>query len=226
MTEPSQASYKKDLIQYAMEVDALKYGSFTLIAGRTSPYFFNSGLMCTGPILATLAAAYASTIAQALKDGSLPEFDILFGMAYKGIPFASNAAVALYSQHGISVSVAYNRKEVKDHGEGGIMVGEPVKGKRVVILDDVMTSGKTIHGAIETIRQNGGEVVGVIHALDRQEVGQDGVSSAVKVIEGLIGEGRVFSILTMTDLMIWLERKGLVKELESLQAYWDQYGLK
>ncbi|KAH9477478.1 Orotate phosphoribosyltransferase [Psilocybe cubensis] len=226
MADSTQASYKADLIQHAMEVDALKYGSFTLKSGRISPYFFNAGLLSTGPILATLATAYSSTIAQALKDGSFPEFDVLFGPAYKGIPFASGAAMALYTQHGISVGFAYDRKEEKDHGEGGKMVGVPVKGKRVVILDDVMTSGKAVRGAIETVRQNGGEVVGVVQALDRQEVGQDGVSSTVKEIEGLIGEGRVFSILTMKDLMTWLESKGRVKEFESLQAYWEQYGLK
>ncbi|KDR82840.1 hypothetical protein GALMADRAFT_57179 [Galerina marginata CBS 339.88] len=209
-----------------MSVDALKFGSFTLKSGRISPYFFNAGLLCSGPILATLSTAYATTIAQALKQSVIPQFDVLFGPAYKGIPFASTTAMALYTQHQISIGFAYDRKEVKDHGEGGKMVGVPVKGKRVVILDDVMTSGKAVRGAIETVQQNGGEVVGVIQALDREEVGQDGVSSTVEEIEGLVGEGRVFSILQMRDLMVWLEKNGLTKELENMKGYWDKYGLK
>lgn len=106
------------------------------------------------------------------------------------------------------------------------MVGVSVEGKKVVILDDVMTSGKAVRAAIETVKQHGGEVVGVVQALDREEVGQDGVSSTVQELEGLIGEGRVFSILKMRDLMVWLEKNGMKKELESMHQYWDKYGLK
>jgi orotate phosphoribosyltransferase len=182
--------------------------------------------LSTGPILATLSTAYATTISNALSSGAVPTFDVLFGPAYKGIPFASTAALALYTQHNISVGFAYDRKEAKDHGEGGKMVGVPVEGKKVVILDDVMTSGKAVRTAIETVKQHGGEVVGVVQALDREEVGQDGVSSTVQELEGLIGEGRVFSILKMRDLMVWLEKNGMKGELESMQQYWDKYGLK
>ncbi|EDR11466.1 uncharacterized protein LACBIDRAFT_172704 [Laccaria bicolor S238N-H82] len=209
-----------------MSVEALKFGSFTLKSGRVSPYFFNAGLLSTGPILATLSTAYATTISNALSSKAVPTFDVLFGPAYKGIPFASTAALALYTQHNISVGFAYDRKEAKDHGEGGKMVGVSVEGKKVVILDDVMTSGKAVRAAIETVKQHGGEVVGVVQALDREEVGQDGVSSTVQELEDLIGEGRVFSILKMRDLMVWLEKKGMKGELESMQQYWDKYGLK
>ena len=226
MADSKQVSYKSDLIQHAMSVDALRFGEFTLKSGRISPYFFNAGLLSTGPILATLSTAYAATIAEALQSSAIPEFDVLFGPAYKGIPFAATTAMTLYTQHKIAVGFAYDRKEVKDHGEGGNMVGVPVKGKKVVVLDDVMTSGKAVRGAIETVRQNGGEVVGVIQALDREEVGQDGVSSTVKELEELIGEGRVFSILKMRDLMIWLEKNGMTKDLENMKVYWDKYGLK
>ena len=198
----------------------------TYIISRISPYFFNAGLLCTGPILATLSTAYASTIAQALKSSDFPAFDVLFGPAYKGIPFASTTALVLHTQHQISIGFAYDRKEVKDHGEGGKMVGVSVQGKRVIILDDVMTSGKAVRAAIETIRQNGGEVVGVVQALDREEVGQDGFSSTVKEIEGLIGEGRVHSILKMRDLMVWLEQNGMTEELANMKEYWNEYGLK
>lgn len=195
-----------------------------------SPYFFNAGLLCTGPILATLASAYAATIveAQATKSNSnpLPNFDVLFGPAYKGIPFASTTALLLHTQHNIPVGFAYDRKEAKDHGEGGKMVGVSVQGKKVVILDDVMTSGKAVRGAIDTVKENGGEVVGVVQALDREEVGQDGVSSTVKEVEGLVGEGRVRSILKMRDLMIWLEKNGMQKELGDMREYWQRYGLK
>ena len=198
------------------------------MATSVSPYFFNAGLLCNGPMLATLSTAYASTLTQALSapDHPLPSFDVLFGPAYKGIPFAATAALALYTQHQINVGFAYDRKEVKDHGEGGLMVGAPLQGQRVVILDDVMTSGKAVRGAIETVRKNGGEVVGVVQALDREEVGQDGTSSTVKEIEGLIGEGRVLSILKMRDLMQWLEDNGINEHLENMREYWNRYGLK
>ena len=147
-------------------------------------------------MLATLSTAYASTLIQALSV-PLPSFDVLFGPAYKGIPFAATTALAIYTQHEVNVGFAYDRKEAKDHGEGGLMVGASLQGKRVVIL----TSGKAVHGAIDTVRKYGGEVVDVVQALDREEVGQDGTSSTVKEIERLIGEGRVLSILEMRDLM-------------------------
>jgi orotate phosphoribosyltransferase len=179
-------------------------------------------------MLATISTAYASTLTQALSVSvhPLPSFDVLFGPAYKGIPFAATAALALYTQHQITVGFAYDRKEAKDHGEGGLMVGAPLQGQRVVILDDVMTSGKAVRGAIDTVRKNGGEVVGVVQALDREEVGQDGTSSTVKEIEGLIGEGRVMSILKMRDLMQWLEENQMNEHLENMREYWNRYGLK
>jgi orotate phosphoribosyltransferase len=151
---------------------------------------------------------------------------VLFGPAYKGIPFAATTALLLYTQHDVSVGLAYDRKEVKDHGEGGKMVGVPVTGKKVVILDDVMTSGKAVRGAIDTVLANGGEVVGVVQCLDREEIGQDGASSTIKEIEGLIGEGRVKSILRMRDLIAWLEKNGMTEELAAMQVYWEKYGLK
>jgi len=214
-----------------MSVDALKFGTFTLKSGRQSPYFFNAGLLCTGPILATLSAAYAQCIVDGLKD-SLPPFDVLFGPAYKGIPFASTAALALFTKHSISVGFAYDRKEAKDHGEGGSLVGVPVKGKKVVILDDVMTSGKAIRGAIDKVIEGCGEVVGVVQALDREEVGGAGTSvsgdarSTVQEIEEIVGKGRVVSILKMRDLMLWLEEQGFKEELEKMREYRDKYGVK
>ncbi|KAF8645937.1 hypothetical protein AX16_007468 [Volvariella volvacea WC 439] len=226
MPAPALQSYQAQLIEQSMDVGALKFGTFTLKSGRISPYFFNAGLLCTGPILATLSSAYAATIVSALESGAVPQFDVLFGPAYKGIPFASTTALVLHTQHNIPVGFAYDRKEAKDHGEGGQMVGVNVQGKRVVILDDVMTSGKAVRGSIELIRKYGGEVVGVVQALNREEVGQDGVSSTVKEIEALIGEGRVKSILKMRDLITWLEANGQQESVSSMREYWDQYGLK
>ena len=152
---------------------------------------------------------------------------MLFGPAYKGIPFAATTAAALSARHGLSVGFAYDRKEAKDHGEGGQLVGAALSGKRVVVLDDVMTSGKAIRGAVDIVRQQGGgEVVGVVQLLDREEVGQDGTSSTVREVEELIGGGPVRAVLRMGDLMAWLESKGMKEELESMKVYRDKYGLK
>lgn len=153
----------------------------------TSPYFFNAGLLASGPVLDTLCSAYTATIARALKASpGLPAFDVLFGPAYKGIPFAAGTALLLHRDHGITVGFAYDRKEAKDHGEGGILVGAPVRGKRVLVLDDVATAGTAIRQAIETVTKEGGEVVGAVLMLDRQEVGKEGKSTLAEV-EALLG---------------------------------------
>ncbi|KAL0579654.1 orotate phosphoribosyltransferase [Marasmius crinis-equi] len=224
----SLQSYQVDLIDKAMSVGALKFGSFTLKSGRISPYFFNAGLLSTGPILSALAKAFASTIvnAQADPENPIPQFDVLFGPAYKGIPFAAMTVMQLFEQHNISVGLAYDRKEAKDHGEGGNMVGAPVSGKRIVILDDVMTAGTAVRAAIELVKKQGGEVVGVVQCLDREEVGQDGVSSTVKEVEAILGKGRVQAILKMRDLIVWLEKNNMQGELAQMREYWDRYGLK
>ncbi|KAK2463606.1 hypothetical protein APHAL10511_004357 [Amanita phalloides] len=219
---------KAELIELCMSVGALKFGSFTLKSGRISPYFFNAGLLSTGPILSTVANAYADTIADAIASSSSPlsSFDILFGPAYKGIPFAAATSVALHTRHNTPVGFAYDRKEVKDHGEGGNVIGVSLQAKRVVIIDDVMTSGKAIRGAVDVVRQHGGQVVGVVQLLDREEVGQDEISSTVKEVEELIGGASVKSVLKMRDLMAWLEERGMQDELQSMQSYWNRFGLK
>ena len=192
-----------------------------------SPYFFNAGLLASGPVLDTLCSAYAATIASALKTSpGLPEFDVLFGPAYKGIPFAAGTALLLHREHKIDVGFAYDRKEAKDHGEGGVTVGTPVKGKRVLILDDVATAGTAIRGAIDIVRREGGEVVGAVLLLDRQEQGKAGRSTIAEVEELLGGKGRVPTILTMQNLMSWLQENGRTEELEKMKAYYDEYGAK
>ncbi|KAL1747486.1 phosphoribosyltransferase-like protein [Schizophyllum fasciatum] len=220
-------TYQNELIERAMSVGALKFGSFVLKSGRVSPYFINAGLLNTGPILATLAAAYASTITSAFPPETAP-FDVLFGPAYKGIPFAAVTALALHTQHARAVGFAYDRKEAKDHGEGGKTVGAPLAGRRVLVLDDVMTSGKAVREAIATVRGAGGEVVGVVQLLDREEVGQgDAGRSTVAEVEELVGgAGRVRAILRMRDLMAWLESKGMEQELAQMREYRAKYGLK
>ncbi|KZT00658.1 orotate phosphoribosyltransferase [Laetiporus sulphureus 93-53] len=219
--------FQSELIEHAMAVGALKFGSFVLKSGRNSPYFFNAGLLADGPVLDTLCSAYAATIAYALKSThGLPQFDILFGPAYKGIPFAACTALLLHRDHGIDVGFAYDRKEAKDHGEGGVMVGAPVKGKRVLVLDDVATAGTAIRGAINTVTKEGGEVVGAVLLLDRQEVGREG-KSMIEEVEGILGgKGSVPTILKMRHLMTWLKQHGRTDELASMQQYWDQYGAK
>lgn len=150
----------------------------------------------------------------------------MFGPAYKGISLAAITAVLLHTQHQIDVGFAYDRKEAKDHGEGGRMVGVSVARKRVLILDDVMTAGTAVRGAIGMIREAGGEVVGVVLALDREEIGHEG-KSAVKELEAeLGGEGRVNAILRMRDLMAWLKSQGRDEDIGRMQAYWEQFGVK
>ncbi|KAI0316076.1 uridine 5'-monophosphate synthase/orotate phosphoribosyltransferase [Amylostereum chailletii] len=221
--------YQTELIDSAMSIDALKFGSFTLKSGRQSPYFFNAGLLSTGPLLTSLCTAYASTIASALSPTStspLPAFDILFGPAYKGIPLAACTSLLLHTQHNLPVGLAYDRKEAKDHGEGGTMVGVPVAGKRVLILDDVMTAGTAVRTAIASIKAAGGEVVGVVMCLDREEIGKDGGSTVRELEAELGGPGRVRAIIRMRDLMRWLEERDRTEDLKGMQAYWQQYGVK
>lgn len=151
---------------------------------------------------------------------------MLFGPAYKGIPFAAATALVLHEKHGIDVEYAFDRKEVKDHGEGGKMVGADVKGKRVLILDDVMTAGTAVRQSIDLIRKEGGTVVGVVMLLDREEVTVDG-RSTVKDIEEIIGGGaKVRPILLMRDLMTWLEENGQTEIVEKMKTYYDRYGVK
>jgi len=226
---PALEQHQLELINNAMEADALKFGSFVLKSGRVSPYFFNAALLSSGPSLRALCSAYASAIASSLDPASqnpLPKFDVIFGPAYKGIALAGATAVLLSLQHGIDVGFAYNRKEVKDHGEGGKMVGVPVQGKRVLILDDVMTAGTAVRGSIEMINEAGGKVVGVVLCLDREEVGREG-RSTMRELEAELGTaGCVRAIIRMRDLIKWLEEKGKAEELKNMQEYWEQYGVK
>lgn len=216
------ATHKRAFIEFLLEQGVLKFGDFTLKSGRQSPYFFNLGEVSNGPGFATLGEAYAQRIVQAEL-----EFDVLFGPAYKGIPIAVATATALAARN-INVGVAYNRKEAKAHGEGGSLVGAAVKG-RVLLVDDVLTSGKAIREALALIDRSEAEVVGAVIALDRQEIGPEqegdkvGGVTAVDALAEEIG-APVMSIANLANLIEYLEGQGSFAEiLERMQNYRQQY---
>jgi len=215
--------HQRRFVDLALARSALRFGRFTLKSGRESPYFFNAGLFNDGESLATLGQCYA----EALSCSALP-FDMLFGPAYKGIPLVASTAIALAVQQGRNVPWAFNRKEAKDHGEGGQTVGTPLSGK-VVIVDDVITAGTAIRESVELIRRAGAEPVGVLLAVDRQERGQ-GERSAVQEVEAEFGL-RCVSLLTLTDLIDILadpnaSRPALpAEQLAALREYRARYGI-
>ncbi|MEM8492384.1 MAG: orotate phosphoribosyltransferase [Pseudomonadota bacterium] len=168
--------YQQRFIELSEQLNALKFGEFTLKSGRTSPYFFNAGAFSSGAALAAMGECYANRIVD-----SQIEFDVLFGPAYKGIPLASSTAIALANHHDVAIPFAYNRKEAKDHGEGGLIVGGPLSG-RVLIIDDVITAGTAVTEAIGLITDAGAEVAGIVVGLDRQEKGT-GDRSAIQELE-------------------------------------------
>ena len=214
-------NFQQDFVQLALARQALRFGQFTLKSGRVSPYFFNAGLFNDGDALATLGRCYAS----ALIAAQLP-FDMLFGPAYKGIPLVAATAVALAEHHGRSVPWAFNRKEAKDHGESGLIVGSPLSG-RVVIVDDVITAGTAIRESVDLIRRSGATPVAVALALDRQERGQ-GSRSAVQEVEADYGL-KCVSIITLSGLIAALEGSGGAggdgDALAAMRSYRQQYGI-
>jgi orotate phosphoribosyltransferase len=210
--------YKNDLIELCLRLGVLRFGEFKLKSGRISPYFFNAGLFNTGEAIAAVGRAYADALAQS----GLP-FDMLFGPAYKGIPLVTATAAALADRHARSLPFAFNRKEAKDHGEGGLIVGSPLVG-RVLIVDDVITAGTAIRESIGVIRAAGASPAGVLLALDRQERGADGALSAVQEVGAQYGIP-VVSILSLADLIGHLRAAGGALELSGLEAYRNRYGV-
>ncbi|EOX4457277.1 orotate phosphoribosyltransferase [Vibrio antiquarius] len=211
-------AYQREFIEFALEKEVLKFGEFTLKSGRKSPYFFNAGLFNTGRDLAHLGRFYAA----ALADSGI-EFDVLFGPAYKGIPIATTTAVALADHHDVDTPYCFNRKEAKDHGEGGNLVGSALEG-RIMLVDDVITAGTAIRESMEIIKANGAELAGVLVAIDRQEKGK-GELSAIQEVERDFGCA-VISIVSLGDLVTYLEEKGDAAEhLEAVKAYRSEYGI-
>lgn len=212
-------AFQIEFIEFALSRQVLKFGSFTLKSGRTSPYFFNAGLFNTGGDLARLGRFYAAAVQE-----SGIAFDVLFGPAYKGIPIATTTAVALFDHHQRDVPYCFNRKEAKTHGEGGSLVGSPLKG-RILLVDDVITAGTAIRESMQIIQAQGAELAGVLIALDRQERGQ-GELSAIQEVERDFGT-KVVSIIGLHDLINYLQGKPeLVEHLEAVSAYRAQYGVK
>jgi orotate phosphoribosyltransferase len=211
-------AYQQEFLSLAISKQVLRFGEFTLKSGRLSPYFFNAGLFDDGDSLNAVSQCYA----QRILDSGLG-FDMLFGPAYKGIPLATGAAIAL-SRQGRNVPVAFNRKEAKSHGEGGSLIGAQLKG-RVLIIDDVITAGTAIRESIEIIRAQGAEVAGIVIALDREEVGKDSALSASQEIHGQYGVP-VISVVGLGDLLAFSEQDAtLAQYRQALQNYRNHYGV-
>ena len=210
--------YKKDFLEFAIEAGVLRFGEFTLKSGRISPYFFNAGLFDHGGHLARLGRFYAQAIVESGTD-----FDVLFGPAYKGIPLATAAGIALADHHALDLPYCFNRKEAKDHGEGGSLVGAPLQG-RVLIIDDVITAGTAIRESLDIIAAHGATATGVVIALDRQERGQ-GNRSAIQEVEQDLGL-KVTSIVTLAELQIYMSTQAQYREsMQAIEAYRGRYGV-
>lgn len=211
-------TYQQDFLDFAIGQGVLRFGEFTLKSGRISPYFFNAGLFQTGSALSRLGKFYA----QAIVDAGV-EFDMLFGPAYKGIPLAAATAIALYEYHGKDYPYAFNRKEAKDHGEGGTIVGAPLQG-RVLVIDDVMTAGTAIRESANIVAAHGATLASVAISLDRQERGT-GTQSAVQEVEALYG----ISVISIVGLNEVINHVGSHLQdaalLSKVQAYRTQYGI-
>ncbi|WJG09384.1 orotate phosphoribosyltransferase [Aliiglaciecola sp. LCG003] len=210
--------YQKAFIEFALQREVLKFGQFTLKSGRNSPYFFNAGLFNTGGDLAKLGQFYA----QALITSKI-EFDVLFGPAYKGIPIATTTAVALADKHDVDTPYCFNRKEAKTHGEGGTLVGSPLKG-RIMLVDDVITAGTAIRESMQLIDAHGATLAGVLIALDRQEKGKAELSAIQEVERDF--NTQVISIISLSDLVEYLQDKPEMKaHLANIEQYRQDYGI-
>jgi len=211
--------HRHRFLELALRAQALRFGEFTLKSGRSSPYFFNAGRFDSGAALAELARCYADAV-----DAAGIGFDLLFGPAYKGIPLAT-ALACEYARRGRDLPLAFDRKEAKDHGEGGRLIGAPLAGRRVLVVDDVITAGTAIRAALGLIREGGGTPAGILIALDREErVGEDDPRSAAQAVAADHGLP-VIAIATLTDLLAFAgESATLAAEREHLLAYRARYG--
>ena len=212
-------NYKQQFIEFALARQVLKFGEFTLKSGRVSPYFFNAGLFNQGTDLARLGEFYAA----ALQDAGL-QYDMIFGPAYKGIPIATAVSIALFNRFDINKPVCFNRKETKDHGEGGNLIGSPLRGK-VLLVDDVITAGTAIRESMQLIQANNAQLSAVLIALNRQERG-NGELSAIQEVERDY-QCDVLSIIDFADLMAFIETQPEYQQyLPAMRAYREQYGIK
>jgi orotate phosphoribosyltransferase len=213
------SDHRARFLRLALRAQALRFGEFTLKSGRTSPYFFNAGRFDSGAVLAELAGCYADAI-----DASGVDFDLLFGPAYKGIPLAT-AVACEYARRGRDLPLAFNRKEAKAHGEGGMLIGAPPAGRRALVVDDVITAGTAMREALALLREAGADVAGIAIALDRQErAGDDDARSAAQAIARDHGVA-VIAVAGLDDLLAFVgENDALAGEHERLRAYRVRYG--
>lgn len=210
--------FRQEFIAFAIKKEVLRFGEFTTKAGRLSPYFFNAGLFNDGESLMKLGEFYA----EAIKNSGI-EFDMLFGPAYKGITLAASIAIA-FAKDGRNIPFAYNRKEAKDHGEGGTIVGSPLKG-RVLIIDDVISAGTSVRESVELIAANGANACGVAIAIDRQEKGLGELSAVQEVVKN--NQIPVCTIANLTDLLTYLQnQKNMAQNLLAVKTYRQQYGVE
>jgi orotate phosphoribosyltransferase len=212
-------SYKEKFIQSAIKSEALCFGSFELKSGRVSPYFFNAGKLCSASSLSVLAKSYA----QALDESGI-EFDVIFGPAYKGISLAALTAAAYFDLYGKDVGYAYDRKEEKQHGEGGNLVGADLSGKKILVIDDVITAGTAIRNVEKIINKEQGVLTGVLIGLNRDERGVSELSAVQEVERDL--SAKVCSIVDLSDIVNYLESSSDHDVLDSVQAYRNRYGSK
>ena len=213
--------HRSRFLTLALQADALRFGEFTLKSGRTSPYFFNAGRFDSGAALATLAGCYADAV-----DAAGVGFDLLFGPAYKGIPLAT-AVACEYAHRGRDLPLAFNRKEAKSHGEGGMLIGAPLAGRRVLIVDDVITAGTAIREALALIRDAGGIPAGIVIALDRQEIAGEGQArSAAQAVTDEAGIP-VIAVAGLDDLLAFVgESAELASQRDRLLEYRARYGIR
>jgi orotate phosphoribosyltransferase len=218
--------YQEDFIKVCVENQILEFKDegFVLKSGRVSPYFFNAGLFDDGKLLTNLSHAYARTLSD--PENSF-QFDHVFGPAYKGIPLAV-ATCQMLASLGMNVSYAFNRKEVKDHGEGGCIVGAPINGKNIVIIDDVITSGTAIRETVDIITKSGGNLTGILVAVDRQEKRGDSEDSAIDSLRTEFRSVNIQAIITLDDIIAFAKRNGSIPQgmISRLEAYQEKWGVK
>jgi orotate phosphoribosyltransferase len=216
--------HRSRFLQLAVRADALRFGEFTLKSGRTSPYFFNAGRFDSGALLAQLAECYADALDAARIAGAIGMFDLLFGPAYKGIPLAS-ALACEYARRGRDLPLAFNRKEAKAHGEGGSLIGAPLAGRRVLIVDDVITAGTAIREALAIIAGAGATAAGIAIALDRQERADEQDSRSAAQMVAAEHAIPVIAVAGLDDLLAFAGKTAeLVAQRDALLAYRARYG--
>lgn len=211
--------YQREFIEFSLKSGVLKFGEFKLKSGRLSPYFFNAGMFNDGNAFYELSSFYADVIYETF----LEKFDVLFGPAYKGISLATAASIGLKIKYNCNLPVSFNRKEIKDHGEGGSLIGAPLEGRRALLIDDVITAGTTIRESLEIINKAKGSLIGIVIALDRQERGITSKLSAIQEVEKELNIP-VASIISLDNIITYLQEQNAKDQLGKVFEYRKLYG--